>query len=53
MQLNSKQKAGAEAHLCELPELIFVGMRQQRQQRHFGPLDNMRCLAMSNLPPIN
>ena len=36
-------------HLCELSQLIFVCMRQQRQQRHLRLFDYMCGLTMSNL----
>jgi hypothetical protein len=50
-QQKPKQKAVEEyaSHLRELPELIFVSVRQQRQQRHLGLLDHVRSLAMPHL----
>jgi hypothetical protein len=38
-----------QPHLSELPELIFVCVRQQRQQRHLGLFDDVGSLTVANL----
>ncbi len=62
LQMTSEQKTRSRlkqqkpkqfaSHLRELPELIFVCVRQQRQQRHLGLLDHVRGLAVTHLQRV-